>query len=351
MLFIRPQTIDDSSLISSTIVEAAPAAWSGATTYAAGDRAGIVTGSQVTVYKSVSSGNLNHNPTTSPTFWTLDGVTYLAWSGATTYASGDRVLDITTHRIFESLVGSNLNHPLTDPAFWADVGPANKWAMFDSYNATQTVHPYRIVTQTTFTDRVDSLAVLNISNASSVRVKITTPADGLVYDRDFPLVSSAGVSSWFSYFFEPLEFMTDLFVPDLPAFLNPTVELTIEGNGAGDVGVGVVSIGLTKDLGDTLHDGAQIGIIDYSRKTTDEFGNYTIVRRNFSRRGSFRCRIPKAAVDGVFKTLADYRTTPVVYLASADYGATLIFGFFRDFTIEIDYPTESLVSIEIEGLT
>jgi hypothetical protein len=351
MLFVRPYQVDDASLVYSSLTEDAPGAWSAVTNYGIGDRVGVASGSAVQVYKSSQAANTNHDPTTSPSWWLPDGTTHLPWSAATTYASGDRVLDATTHRIFESLVNANLNHPTTDPAFWIDVAPSNKWAMFDSYNATQSVHPYQIVQEMTLQGRADSLALLNMTNAGSVRVQVTTPADGLVYDRTFNLISSAGVSSWFAFFFEPLEYATDLFVSDLPAYLDPTIDLTIEANGNGDIGVGVLSVGLAKDLGLTLHDSAQIGITDYSRKAVDDFGNYTIIKRAFSRRGSFRSRIQKSAVDGVFNALSDYRSTPTVYLASEDYGATLIFGFFKDFTIEIDYPTESLVSIEIEGLT
>jgi hypothetical protein len=137
----------------------------------------------------------------------------------------------------------------------------------------------------------------------------------------------------------------------LPSFSNPTVQVIIIGSGTAELAVGLFAIGAHFNLGRTLHDGASVGIFDYSRKEVDDFGNVTVVPRAFSKRGSFQNLITKAQVDGVQSVLAAYRATPAVYSASEDYDATLIFGFVKDFQIEIAYPNESLVSLEIEGLT
>lgn len=353
MLFIRPQDVTETKLLSSNILEVEPSAWSSGTTYAAGSQALVVSGSTRTVYRSLVDGNLNHAPATSTDYWAPDGTTYAAWSGATTYGVGDRVFSAATHRVYESLAAGNLNHNPTDPAnilYWLDVAPTNRWAMFDSYNATQTVHPYAIDFTVDVEGRVDSLALLNLTNAISVQIVVTTEDGEVVLDRTSSLISTAGISDWFTYFFEDLAQYETFYQSDLPMYRNPTIRVRVEGNGS-PVGIGIFSMGMSKYLGATLHDGAQVGIIDYSRKETDEFGNYTIVKRAFSKRGSFQTRIKKSAVDSVQSILAAYRTVPAVYLATTEYDATLFFGIFREFNIEIDRPQESLVSIEIEGLT
>lgn len=350
MFLIRPQTIDDAALLASNVSESAPAAWSSGTTYAAGDTIAVTTGTSVQIYKSLAGGNLNHSPASSPAWWVTDGATYTAWSGATTYAAGDRVIDAAGHRVYESLAASNLNHALTDPAWWLDVAPTNRWAMFDSKTGTATAHPYRIDVTLQLSGRVDALALLGLVNATSAHV-VVTAAGATVYEETFDLNSTDGVDDWYAYYFNEVEKRATLCITELPVYLDPQIEVTIEGTGTADVELGLLSAGFTKDLGETQHDGAQIGITDYSRKDIDAFGNYTIIERAFSKRGSFKTRIAKSAVDSVHAVLAQYRATPAVYSASSDYGATLIFGFFRDFQIEIDYPLESLVSIEIEGLT
>jgi hypothetical protein len=245
----------------------------------------------------------------------------------------------------------NLNKAITDPTFWLDIGPSNKWAMFDSYNGTVTTDISSIDVTMNLTGRADSLALLSLANAVSARVVVSTIADGTLYDQTYVLTSTEGISDWHAWFFEEIERASSLLLTDLPIYNNPTVRVVLTGTGTATMECGNLVVGQQKDLGRTLHDGAQIGIIDYSRKEADAFGNYTIVERAFSKRGSFKMRIAKAQVDGIHSTLSAYRATPAVYAATTDYGSTLIFGFFRSFDIEIDYPTESLVSIEIEGLT
>lgn len=66
--------------------QSAPAAWSGATTYAAN---ALVTGSDNNIYQSITGGNLNHNPTTDGGInWTLTGQTVVwVWGYITVVTS------------------------------------------------------------------------------------------------------------------------------------------------------------------------------------------------------------------------------------------------------------------------
>ena len=59
---------------------------------------------------------------------------YPAYSGAATYALGDRVIVVgpDVHKIYESLQAGNTGHaPAASPAYWEDVGPTNRWRPFD----------------------------------------------------------------------------------------------------------------------------------------------------------------------------------------------------------------------------
>ena len=59
---------------------------------------------------------------------------YAEWDVATTYADGDNVIVIgTTHKVYESLVGSNLgNDPTTDDGTnWLEISATNRWKAFD----------------------------------------------------------------------------------------------------------------------------------------------------------------------------------------------------------------------------
>jgi hypothetical protein len=252
----------------------------------------------------------------------------------------------------EVIANPNVNNrpEADDGSNWLTLGPTNRWAMFDDSVGTITTDPNAIDFTLDVTGTIDSLALLSMVNATSVQVIVTVTPEGEVYNETFDLTSEDGIIDWYTYLFEPIERQTNLLITDLPSFNNPEVRVIITGSSDVGLTVGNFTIGQKFDLGRALY-GAQVGIKDYSRKEADEFGNYEIVRRAFSKRGSFRCRIAKGQVDAVADMLALYRATAAVYSASELYDATLFYGFFTDFNIEIDYPNESLVSIDIEGLS
>jgi hypothetical protein len=43
----------------------------------------------IPLYRSLQAANANHNPVSSPTWWTANGYVYPAWSSATLYALAD----------------------------------------------------------------------------------------------------------------------------------------------------------------------------------------------------------------------------------------------------------------------
>ena len=45
------------------------------------------------------------------------------------------------------------------------------------------------------------------------------------------------------------------------------------------------------------------------------------------------------------------RSTPVVWIGSPGYESTIIYGFCRDFNVELALPTHAHCSFRIEGLT
>lgn len=273
------------------------------------------------------------------------------YSTATTYAKDVVVRGNTAetaHTTFQSLQATNLNKPLSDEAWWLNIGATNPWRMFDQSVNSQTNNTEFIAVNIRTADRVDSVVLLNVS-AATVRVTMVDDIDGTVYDKSFSLVSTAGVDDWYDYFFEPIVRATDIAITDLPAYAGATVTVTMSDPGFG-VTCGACIIGLKSDLGLTQY-GAQVGIQDYSIKQRDAYGNFTILERAFSNRGSFQVYVPAGQVDQIKTMMASFRATPIVYIGSELYTSTMIYGFYKDFNLEIAYQKYSLFTLEIEGLT
>jgi len=269
-----------------------------------------------------------------------------------TYALGDVVINTTgaspTNHSYESLVAGNTGNALTDASKWLDLGATNRWAMFDNVNGTTTTVASPINVTVAVTGRADGVALLGMSG-ESVQVIVRDSGSTIIYDETTSLISDSGVSSWYDYFSEEIAYITDLVITDIPLYTNPTVQVIIT-SGSGNVSCGTMVVGQVRELGGTIY-GAKAGIQDYSRKETDDFGNYTLVERSFAKRSSSKIVCDNAQVDAIFSLLAQYRATPVVWVGTDTYSHTWLFGWARDWAIEIVIADKSYLSLEIEGLT
>lgn len=272
--------------------------------------------------------------------------TYAAYSAGTTYAKGARV-DYGTH-IYESLVNSNIgNTPTTSPTYWVLVGPDNVHAMFDDQISTATVSTTPLIVVMT-PGLMNSIALLGLIGSQAV-VTITDGAGGpTIYSRTVNLDGSY-VYDWYMYFFEPFTQIGEVVLTDIPPYSNSRMTFTLSGTGS--VAIGQLSFGTFYELGDAEY-GATAGIIDYSRKDTDEFGATTFVQRAFSKRMTARLMLDAMQMNKVQRVLSDIRATPAVWIGAEGeaYSPLVIYGFYRDFTIDVAYPTKSYCSLEIEGL-
>jgi hypothetical protein len=220
--------------------------------------------------------------------------------------------------------------------------------MFDGSLTSQTTNPGAIDLTLAVPGRIDSVALMNISTAQ-VEVTLTDAVDGAVYHKTYSMISDSGILDWYAYFFEPIERLSDLVVTDLPPYYAPSLRVTMTDSGATPA-CGACVIGLSKEIGNVQY-GAQVGIQDYSVKQVDAFGNYTVLQRAFSKRANFTVWSPSAQTDRIASLLASYRATPIVYVGTESFGATAVYGFYKDFNIEIAYQDYSICTLEVEGLT
>ncbi len=284
---------------------------------------------------------------------TVPETDYSAWSSGTTYTIGQRVILTSTHKIYESLQNSNLNHnPSTDtsdPPYWIEVSPTNRWKMFDTSNSTQTTNTNSIVVVITPGKVINSVSLLNIEG-TSVRIKMTDPTEGVVYDVTTSLNNNGNINNWYNYFFNPIQRRTSHIATDLPAYGTAAIEITITNTGL-TAKCGVCIIGSVQYIGEGINLGASVGITDYSRKEKDTFGNYVLIQRSYSKRAKFSMAVLNEQIDALQELLVSLRTTPCVWIGDDRYTCTIIYGYYKDFDIVIAYHLVSDCNIEIEGLT
>jgi hypothetical protein len=272
---------------------------------------------------------------------------YALYAGGTTYALDDIVVG-TDHHEYQSLSAGNVGHALSDAAFWLDLGYDRKWRMFDLSNSSQSTEADEIDVVVQVAGRANAVSLLNIS-ADSAQIIVTTTADGEIYNETFELASDAGINNWYDYFFAPIVRKTDLVVTDLPLNADPEIEVIVTATG-GTVKIGTLLIGQSIFPGITIY-GASVGIQDYSRKVVDDFGNWSITERGFAKRATYKVWCDNGKIDAIAEFLPTLRATPALYRGDGDYAALFIFGFYKDWSIDVVGPYKSYLNLQIEGLT
>lgn len=271
---------------------------------------------------------------------------YGNYAAGTTYALGNRVIVPATHDVWESLAAANTaNTPATSPTWWVRVGPTNRMSMFDTSVSSQTTRSGGIDVTVTPGEVVDTVALLNLS-AASARIRVTDPVDGLVYDKTTDLTATISDGSWYAWFFEPVE-RRDYLLASLPAYGSAAIRIELIDTGVAACGVAV--LGMARNIGIGTQTGARFGIDDYGRKEKDQWGQYQLQQRGYSRRASVSTLVPAEQVDVAARLLTQCRSKPTLCVASIRYSSLLLFGLIS-FEVSIDYAMYSQCSLEIEGL-
>ena len=268
------------------------------------------------------------------------------------YAIGELVSYATTHKIYKCIKTSYNNVP-TNTTYWQEYAPMGRYAPFDQTTSTQAScnSPLTYVLETG--QSVGAIALLDVVGQSAYIKVVSNPHVTPVtrYEKTITL-STAVITDWYMYFFSAFTQKKNLIVFDLPPYPDAHIEITIT-SGSNPVKVGGIILGDVEILGGT-HYGAQAGIRDYSRKVVDEAtGMVTLEQRKYAKTMSVKFHLDNGSVNSVHDRLANLRATPIVWIGDDDaaYEPLIIFGFYKDFRLEISHPSSSYYTLEIEGMT
>lgn len=276
--------------------------------------------------------------------------TVALWSSATAYAVGERARLDTTHKVYECLIAHTNASPDTNTSGatpkWLEVGATNVYAMVDNKWGTQTTATSSLVIKVKPGVPINSLALLNLKGSS---VTITSTCAGMPdYSKTIPLISDVGVYDWLTYFTAPIVAEDDVVVKDLMPYANQEITITITGTGT--VAIGSLVMGSYVELGKTMV-GATVSIIDYSTKSTDAYGNITVVARAYAKRCSVKLEVDSSFSDQLHGILSSIRSTPVVWVGfGSTFASLIVYGYYKDFDIVMDYYNTHTCSLTIEGL-
>lgn len=279
---------------------------------------------------------------------------YAAWSGATTYAIGDRVINTTTHRKYESLKATNLNHDPSDilnrtgvTPWWLDIGPTNRWAMFDSEVSTQTsiASPLTVVLHP---GAINAFYLAGLDGDTlTVSIK-DSPSGSVIYSYTGNLEASTP-GDYYEYFFDRFMPQTDFLASGIDAYTDMQITITIT-KVTGNVKCGVLAVGDLKPLGLTQY-GAKAKPKTYSYIKIDEFGNNTIIKRKTAKDMSASSYVKLEEANYVLDTITELLGTPCVWIGTevSQYSGLRVFGL-GSAELSYDQPEVAMLSLNVQGL-
>jgi hypothetical protein len=278
---------------------------------------------------------------------------FAAWnSGATYSVLGERVIVVGAdiHRIYENInaTGNTNKNPLTEPTFWVYVSMTNRWKMFDDSNTSQTVNADSINVKVDSVSRPNSVFLGNVV-CTDIEIIQRDSLGNIVFQDTYQMYENTGIPSYFNWLFSQRQSKIDLFVADLLPYAGGSIEVTLNNLGQ-DVKCATMLIGYADGVGLTEL-GASISIQDFSVKRVNDFGDSEILERPFSREGDFNVFVENSNIDRLVNLLASRRATATLYVGSSTYACTYIYGFYDDFNNVIKYPEQSLLNIQIKGLS
>lgn len=338
---VRPITVTDAKLISSSVPEATVTEYAAGTTYAAGDMRGVTAGTAQDVYQSLQAGNVGRAPASSPTWWKLLGRVYVAYSSTATYAVDDIVTDLANHQLYQSVIAANKGKALTDTTGWLPLGATNCRKMFDKAVNSRTVAPDSITVTVTPGEVVNTLTLLNVAGAS---VTVVQSESG--YNRTRSLVTH-DVMNWYDWFYQEPLWVGDTVFDDIPPYINSSLTVTIDSPG-NQAAVGGWFLGKAKFIGWTNW-GLTAGFLSYSGSETDKFGNTKLVPRDGAKKMNFEVSIPPGYETEVYRFLAAADNVEMVAIASTLYPLTLSYGYLGQWEVPLSIDGKTM-PVEWRGL-
>lgn len=258
----------------------------------------------------------------------VSGASEPDWDSGTTYASGDRV--VYENIIYEATASTAGDVPPDTPSKWVRVGPTNRWAMFSGSSQSATQNSTSIDVTVGVPDFADRVALFGLV-ADSVQVVVRSGTT-VISDETY---SSPGRSL--------VAIISGLY-PSLE------IDLTIT---ATEAECQQIVVGKSRYIGLGQWEYSP-GIVDFSRKSTNDFGETTLVQRSFARTLDVSSFIDPGIIDAVNREFTRLRATPAVWDANnngSDRDDLRVFGWLEDSSIKYRSYNHATADIRIQEMT
>lgn len=273
---------------------------------------------------------------------------YAAWSAATTYAAEGRC--IRDHTVWESAQDGNLNHIPSEANsdWWLEVGATNRWKAFDLDQLDWTEKANSFYYEFT-PGLVTAVHLVGLRGTSAVRVRLTDPVAGVVYDSENQPVGRLMTEvGWWAWGHGTRRMVDQVHLYNLPPYSAAT--LRIDMAGGANLGVQSIVAGTVKAFGIGVQQGARLGIDSYSKFARNPWGSIKLKKGLVSKRASFTATIHAHELDELTDFLIESDARIQIWNMSDRWRSTKMLGFYRSWDQTISSYAYVDVSFELEGV-
>ena len=270
-----------------------------------------------------------------------------AWVAGTYNKGTRRVYD---RRVYEVVADPNTDDrpdigAAADPPTWVLLGYSNTWRMFTEGFDSRSTATGEIDVTLTFGATTSQVGVFGIL-ANSLRVIVTDPTDGVVYDEERDL-ADIGVADWWEFFFLSYDTI-DTAIFSLPPYPDASIRIHAKNiDLIGEVAIGRVVAGISRNVGVTLY-GTSVETRDYSIKERDGFGNLRLIPRRVLLTVNYAVHVPTQNIDRALRIFRGLSNTPSLFIGDPGIVSTVVFGVITNVSQGITYPSVSELNLQVE---
>jgi hypothetical protein len=276
------------------------------------------------------------------------------WSAVTNYTTGTQVIRSATHKVYQRITpgGVDAGTPETSPSKWIEIGPTNRWAMFDSSRSTYSYLPSAgtitvSLNLTGLNQRADSFALIGCA-ATSASITVTN-AGNTIYSNTCALIYR-DVTDYYDYFFEEFYFSNSFVEFNVPPTINNSITFVFSVPTGGKIG-GIV-IGNRVDIGN-IQVSPSIELLNFSKIERDIYGNSQLIPRRSVPKTVQTVMTTSSNVNKLLTTRDTLNAVPAVWAGLDDntdkyFTPLLIFGVYKEFSISMDTPNFPMVTLQLE---
>jgi hypothetical protein len=276
------------------------------------------------------------------------------WAAGTNWVTGTHVL--SAHQIWERLAPGGIDAALPETAAdkWELVGPSLRYAMFDKATGTATTAASTLTVKIRPGDSVGALLCDELNNVTKATVTVRDAGDAtVIYPARVVDLDRTVISDPYDWFVARRQYAPGFVLTDVPEhYVNPEVELTLEGGPTATISCGMCVIGPVTFFG-AVQTGMALQLIDYSAKETSRFGRTTIKEGSFSKKMRLRFYANRSDQVHIWSQIVKLRAKFGYYIGCLADGFEIfnVGGFPRDAVIEVPLPKEDVWTLEIDGMT